>query len=227
MYILHIETSTRTCSIALSRGQELLGAVDIADSMNHTALLTPAIERLMKTAGLRLADLGAISVSAGPGSYTGLRVGSSTAKGIAYALQIPILAVPTLLSLAQAAFHNHPEAEIVMPMMDARRNEVYTCVYDRNLNELIPVSSIILDQIEWGDLLPTGKKVICCGDGSNKLDGLMTGKDIIIDSSIQCQAIYLIAPALELIARHIYSDPMHFAPFYLKPPNITQPGKIS
>lgn len=227
VYILHIETSTKICSIALSSGHELLESRDILESMNHTALLTPAIEQLMKTTGIRLNALAAISVSSGPGSYTGLRVGSSTAKAIAYTLQIPILAVPTLLSLATAVFNKYPDMEVAMPMLDARRNEVYTALYDRKLNELVPMSSMILDQIHWNDMLPTGKSVICCGEGSMKPGMAPARKGLAIDSSIQCKAAYLVEPALRLFAGGQYSNPMHFVPFYLKPPNITQGKEIT
>ncbi|HUR32091.1 MAG TPA: tRNA (adenosine(37)-N6)-threonylcarbamoyltransferase complex dimerization subunit type 1 TsaB, partial [Saprospiraceae bacterium] len=126
MYFLHIETSTKICSVAISQDLELIGSLDLTEGMNHTALLAPSIEELLRLTGIQLSELGAISVSSGPGSFTGLRVGGSTAKAMAYSLQIPILAVPTLLSLAVAASKNYPEADCLMPMLDARRNEVYT-----------------------------------------------------------------------------------------------------
>src|SRR6187431_1856868 len=100
MYILHIETSTAVCSVALSRDRTLVAFLDLEEGMNHTAQLSPIISQLIQSASIKPTDLGAIAVSSGPGSYTGLRVGSSTAKAMAYSLGIPLIAVPTLITLA-------------------------------------------------------------------------------------------------------------------------------
>ena len=223
MYILHIETSTRVCSIALSNESEVIGSLDLLEGMNHTALLTPSIDQLLNSKGLVPSDLSAISVSSGPGSFTGLRVGSSTAKAMAYTLGIPILAIPTLLSLAGAAIKQYPEADWIMPMLDARRNEVYTTVYDRSLQELIPVSSLILEKEVLKSLIPSEIKAILCGDGAIKVDPGSIPPKTRIDQSVHCSAIHLVEPAHRLWALRQYSDPMHFVPFYLKPPNITKP----
>lgn len=223
MYILHIETSTKICSIAISHERELVGWLDLVEGMNHTALLAPAIDQLMKSKGISPSDLSAISISSGPGSFTGLRVGSSTAKAMAYSLQIPILAVPTLLALAGAVAHKYPEAELIMPMLDARRNEVYTSLFNQDLEELIPVSSLILEEGVLKDLIPVGKKAILCGDGAAKVDADSLNENTMIDRSIHCSAIHLVEPAHRLWMLREYRDPMHFVPFYLKPPNITTP----
>ncbi len=222
MFILHIETSTKICSIAMSKGGDLVASIDLTEGMNHTALLAPSIDSLFESISIKPKDLIAISVSSGPGSYTGLRVGSSTAKAMAYTLKIPILAVPTLTALAHAAFECHPQADLAMPMLDARRNEVYTSLLDREFNVIIPASALILEKNVLADLLPKGKVIICCGDGAEKvidpdIEGFMK------DQSIQCRAAHLILPAYDLFTRHEFSDPLHFVPFYLKPPNITQP----
>src|SRR5687768_8833714 len=144
MYILHIETSTSACSVALSRGRNVLDSIHLKEGMNHTALLAPSIEKLLKSNNLKTKDLEAVSISSGPGSYTGLRVGASTAIGMAYSLKIPILEIPTLTSLAKMAFDKYPGIGLVMPMIDARRNEVYTALFDRSLKIRFPVTSIIL-----------------------------------------------------------------------------------
>src|SRR5690349_15060759 len=135
MYILHIETSTKICSVAISEDDRLLEHVDLPEGMNHTALLTPAIAEILKTCQLIPKDLGAVAVSSGPGSYTGLRVGSSTAKAMAYSLKIPIIPVPTLLALASAGMIKHPGSSAAIPMLDARRNEVYMAMYGPGLVE--------------------------------------------------------------------------------------------
>src|SRR5688572_15917081 len=133
MYILHIETSTVVCSVALSNGYNLLENTSIVDGMNHAAQLSPTIEALLQSASIKPSDLDAIAVCSGPGSYTGLRVGSATAKAMAYSLGKPLITIPTLQALAQAVFNHHPEAEFALPMIDARRREVYTAIYNRSL----------------------------------------------------------------------------------------------
>ena len=170
MYILHIETATANCSLALSKGKTLLECHDMTEGMNHTALLAPAIDLVLKKFSLKPGDLSAISVSAGPGSYTGLRVGSSTAKAMAYSLDIPLLAIPTLYSLAKAFFSIHPEARFVIPMLDARRLEVYTALYDVELNELQPPYSAILDSPGFMGNLPSAKTIYAVGDGAGKIE---------------------------------------------------------
>lgn len=222
-YILHIETSTKVSSVAISKGSEIIGFLDLKEGMNHTALLVPAIDQLMKTNLLLYNQLAAISVSSGPGSYTGLRVGSSTAKAMAYSLGIPILSVPTLLALANAAFGKHPDTQLVMPMLDARRNEVYTAIYNPDLQEIVPVSSLILEKKLLSELITTEKKIVICGDGAAKVAKDIAGDRIHIDPSILTSAAHLISPALRMYRDHHYSDAMHFVPFYLKPPNITPP----
>ena len=226
-YILHIETSTKVSSIAISKGSELIGYLDLKEGMNHTALLAPAIEQLLKTNSLKNSQLSAISVSSGPGSYTGLRVGSSSAKAMAYTLRIPILSVPTLLSLANSAFEKYPHALQVMPMLGARRNEVYTAIYNPDLQEILPASSLILEKKILSDLIVPEKQTVICGDGAAKVSKENAGEGTRIDPSIQTRAAHLVGPALKMYRDHQYSDAMHFVPFYLKPPNITEPRNIS
>ena len=209
MYILHIETSTMVCSVALSKGKSVLDAIDLQDGMNHAALLAPTIERLLQSASIRPADLDAIAVCSGPGSYTGLRVGSATAKAMAYSLGKPLIAIPTLQALAQAAFDLHPEAEFALPMIDARRREVYTAIYNRSLEEVLSVSSAIL----------TGDRSLKSGDLANFAPGLR------VDTTIICSARHMVALAVDSFMKGNFEDPLHFVPHYLKPPNITEPKK--
>ncbi len=228
MYILHIETSTAVCSVALSRDRILVAFQDMEEGMNHTARLAPAISELLDSEGVKPKDLGAIAVSSGPGSYTGLRVGSSTAKAMAYSLSIPIIAVPTLLSLASAVFENHPEAIYALPMIDARRKEVYTALYDRTLTPVWPVSFAILEESFFAEKVPGEVIIYSCGDGSLKIgDVVPAGINLKVDPEIMCSGRHLINPALDLWAAGLVEDPLHFVPYYLKPPNITQPRNLS
>ncbi len=227
MYILHIETSTKVCSVALSLDETLLNYIDLDEGMNHAAILAPAIKRLLSITNTRPGDLGAISVSSGPGSYTGLRVGCSTAKAMAYSLKIPLISIPTLMALASAAFVSHPEAGLALPMLDARRNEVYTSLFDREMNQSFPTSSIVLDLPTLQALIPFDKIVVSCGDGAMKLKGMnLELSNLKIDSELQSSARHLVGSAFNRLSLNQLSDPMHFVPDYLKPPNITHSKKL-
>ncbi|HQW25866.1 MAG TPA: tRNA (adenosine(37)-N6)-threonylcarbamoyltransferase complex dimerization subunit type 1 TsaB [Saprospiraceae bacterium] len=226
MYILHIETSTMVCSVALSKGKSVLDAIDLQDGMNHAALLAPTIERLLQSNSVKPSDLDAIAVCSGPGSYTGLRVGSATAKAMAYSLGKPLIAIPTLQALAQAAFDLHPEAEYALPMIDARRREVYTAIYSRSLEEVIPVSSVILTEEFFTHGIPVSGKIVSCGDGSLKIGDLASlAPGLRIDTTIICSARHMVALAADAYMKGHFEDPLHFVPHYLKPPNITEPKK--
>lgn len=222
MYILHIETSTSVCSIALSFEKAVIDFLDLEEGMNHTALLTPAIDQLLNNNGIKPADLRGIAVCSGPGSFTGLRVGNSTAKAMAYTLGIPVIAVPTLLPLAHAARLRYPEANLLMPMIDARRQEVYTILYDRNLDVKEPVFSLVLEEAALNSLLPENSQVVCCGNGAFKVNDVPHRRLIRVDTSLVCSAVHMVAPAHELLESEGGSDPLLYVPFYLKPPNITQ-----
>jgi len=241
MYIFHIETSTKICSVALSDDERLIACLDRSEGMNHTAVLAPMIRDILQSAAIKPSDLGAIAVSSGPGSYTGLRVGSSTAKAMSYSLNIPLISIPTLAALAWAGFQKHPEANYVLPMLDARRNEVYLTLYDKEMVELFPTSSLILEKgtlgfipemnqsglenISQGISSKSFSMTVCCGDGAFKLNTLqLTEPGMIVDEEIQASAKHLVSLAYGLLSGNHLSDPMHFVPYYLKPPNITQPG---
>lgn len=225
MLILHIETSTSVCSIALSSEDQLLAWKASEPGMNHTAILAPMISDLLAHQRVTPLDLKAISVNSGPGSYTGLRVGSSTAKGMAYSLGLPILGVPGLYAMAYQAKKLHPDADAFMPMIDARRMEVYTALYDGQLNEIVPPSSLILENEILATLTKRKNRVIAPGDGAEKLTFQMA-PSLVADCSIKADARYLVSPAWELFLQQQFESALHFVPFYLKPPNITQPRKI-
>jgi tRNA threonylcarbamoyladenosine biosynthesis protein TsaB len=224
MYILHIETATAICSVALSNGPELVAYRDLVEEMNHTATLTPAIDELLKAVSIQPGNIGAISISSGPGSYTGLRVGSSTAKAMAFSLEIPIIAVPTLTALASAAFLAIQDVDLVLPMIDARRKEVYTGLYDRAGQEIWPVSSVILDEKFFSEVLAGKGQVVCCGDGSLKIGEMAPlDKNLQVEKEILCSARHLVAPAWDLFQQGNIREALHFVPYYMKPPNITVP----
>lgn len=227
MYILHIETSTSICSIALSKADEIVASRDMDEGMNHTALLSPAIEQMLAGENITPEALSAIAVSSGPGSYTGLRVGGATSKAMAYALGKPLIAIPTLQALASAAFDRHPEAQFALPMIDARRDEVYAALFDRTLDMIWPVSSVILESTFFANDLPKEGSIIACGDGALKINELADlAENLTVDTKILCSARHLHGLSRSLYARGEYQDPLHFVPFYLKPPNITKSKKV-
>lgn len=227
MYILHIETSTKVCSVALSDDQRLLDVAEMTEGMNHSAQLAPMIEQLLERVGLKARQLGAVSVSSGPGSYTGLRVGGSTAKAMSYSLGIPLIPVPTLQALAVAAFSVVEEADFALPMIDARRKEVYTTLVDRSLSEVWPVSSAILEPSFVDGVIPGNGTIVACGDGAVKLMTLgLERPHIRIMTDLQCSARHLVGPAWAALEKKTVADPLHFVPEYLKPPNITTPKNM-
>jgi tRNA threonylcarbamoyladenosine biosynthesis protein TsaB len=144
---------------------------------------------------------------------------------MAYTLKIPLIGVPTLVSLADAIFRSHVDATLAMPMLDARRQEVYLAAFDREFEEFLPASSFIVQPDHLEALgLPEGK-IVAGGDGAGKLELLEDKRGIVIDHQLLCSARHLVAPACAFLQAGKISDPMHFVPFYLKPPNITQPRK--
>ncbi len=149
--ILNIDTSTTVCSVSLSDKTDILGVKEDFEGMNHSKLLTPFIESLLEEKKLSPKDLSAIAVSKGPGSYTGLRIGVSVAKGIAYALSIPLISVQTLKIMASGFLQENPEYNsrentLLCPMLDARRMEVYSALFDTRMNEIRGVEAEILGE---------------------------------------------------------------------------------
>jgi tRNA threonylcarbamoyladenosine biosynthesis protein TsaB len=228
MYILHIETSTKVCSVAISRDDQVISWDDKGEAMNHTAMLAPMIAGILEKNNLTVHDLGAVSISSGPGSYTGLRVGSSTAKSMAYSLGIPLIAVPTLEALSSAALQVHDSVSHVIPMIDARRDEVYAAIYDRDLQIRWPDHAVRVTVEFMEEFIAPLRKVVCCGDGSFKVKPMMAGfPNLIVAEEIMCSARNLVKPSWIRICNKETENALHFIPRYLKPPNITQPRKTA
>ena len=169
--ILNIDTSTDVCSVALTFDGMVLKHIEDFQGRNHASLLSGFIKECLdhlKDKGIRLE---AISVSIGPGSYTGLRIGLSEAKGLAYALGIPLIGVSTLKLLTTSVIFSGLDIDdttIFIPMIDARRMEVYTAAYDLGLNELMCPQPLILDEESYSGLIATGRDIVWVGNGSDK-----------------------------------------------------------
>lgn len=211
-YLLHIETSTKVCSVAISLDGELIVLKESNDlEYSHGENLTLFIAAILEEADLNLKNLAAISVASGPGSYTGLRIGVSTAKGLCYALGIPLIAIDALYSLAQLAQNNFPDYNLC-PLIDARRMEVFNAIYTPSLKILKEISADIIDENSYQDFEP----FVYFGDGSIKLEESWKGRNCKIDVSIHASAKGQIPAATIKFNRQEFEDVAYFEPFYLK-----------
>lgn len=216
--ILSIDTSTENCSVALSKGEELLSLREECGPSIHATYLTTFIQDCLVDSSCSIQDLDAVAVSIGPGSYTGLRIGLSTAKGICYASQKPLIAVSTLESLAFAARLAHPGANAYVSMMDARRNDAYVKVFDANLEVLSPDSMITIDQ-DFIESLPLGV-VVFSGNAASKAK-LLKKNNSSVFLNLKCSAQNLIFRAYLLYLQSKFINQAYIEPFYLLEPNIT------
>ncbi|MCK9305277.1 MAG: tRNA (adenosine(37)-N6)-threonylcarbamoyltransferase complex dimerization subunit type 1 TsaB [Bacteroidales bacterium] len=216
--LLYIETSTGVCSVALSRGEMLIASDSVNEEKAHARVIAPMTESILLKCGLSLSDTDAVVVSGGPGSYTGLRVGVSFAKGICYGAGKPLISVSSLELLsrlvAEKPGYDPESAEFIIPMIDARRMEVYSVVCDREGKMLSDVEAVVLNNKSYSEQLATGK-VVFAGDGSNKFRDIVDSPNaVFID--IVADASGMIKPALEKFRRKAFVDVAYFEPFYLK-----------
>lgn len=236
--ILLIETATEVCGAAIAIDGVVAALEEVPESTNHAALLTLQIQSCLRQLNLQPADLDAVAVSAGPGSYTALRVGVATAKGLCYALQKPLIGVNTLLALARASLESvraasapaSPEHYLLMPMLDARRNEIWTGIYDVQLRELSAPAPLIMEHNLFVNHLtqvedPGNKNVlILSGNGCFKAENVAPDKKTVFSDVKKCSAAHLAYFAEKYIQSFDFQDLLHFEPVYMKPPNITMPN---
>lgn len=220
--ILHIETSTKVCSVALSRQQEVLFSKQEFTGPSHAILLGQFIKEAVDFSKKNALPLDAVAVSAGPGSYTGLRIGVSAAKGLCYGLGIPLIALPTLQVLAQAAVNQSIDARYFCPMIDARRMEVYAAVYTKDLEELHPVVAEVVTDNSFISFRSTGKTVFF-GNGSNKCKEVLSGENAIFVEDVYPLASNMAALAESAYKKQEFQDVAYFEPFYLKEFQATTP----
>jgi len=231
--ILHIETATDICSVALSEGDQQLSLVESGQERSHAVLLNQFVRQAVSEAGHTLKQLDGVAVSKGPGSYTGLRIGVSTAKGLAYALEIPLLATGTLENMAHGAL-THPEVIrmadstgeqlLLCPMLDARRMEVYSGFYTLNNAVFRAVSADIIDEDTYRKILAT-HQVCFFGNGSGKCKEVLTHPNAHFIDGIDPSASSMIEPVLKKYAKEQFEDVAYFEPFYLKDFIATTPKK--
>jgi tRNA threonylcarbamoyladenosine biosynthesis protein TsaB len=211
-YILNIETATKNCSVALAKNGETILLKEIAEQgYSHAEKLHVFIEEVVKESGLAINQLDAIAVSKGPGSYTGLRIGVSTAKGLCYALGIPLIGVDTLAVLAQAVSCDNG---LIMPMIDARRMEVYSAVFDKNHQKVKAVQAEILTEYSYAEVAET---IHIVGDCQEKCRTVLTKNNFVfLPEIVFPSAKGMSALSYAKFQQNDFEDVAYFEPFYLK-----------
>ncbi len=214
--LLAIETSTKVCSVALQQDGKVLGLAELYLEKSHGEQLQILVSHICKQSGFSLQDLDGVAVSKGPGSYTGLRIGVSTAKGLCYALDKPLLAINTLEALALQAAPWAKSDTLLCPMLDARRMEVYCAVFDSQMQEVLPTEAKILDEKAFEELLER-QEVLFIGDAVGKTKALLAhqAKARFVEN------IYPSAKQIALLAEvryqaQAFEDTAYFEPYYLK-----------
>lgn len=212
-YILSLETATTNCSVSLSKnGQTIALKEDSRNGYSHAEKLHVFINDVLNTANVKRSEIDAVAVSKGPGSYTGLRIGVSAAKGLAFALDIPLIAIPTLSVLAhQVAI----ESDVIVAMLDARRMEVYSAIFDDNCNALRETQAQILEAHSFKDYLNKGK-VCFIGNGVEKTKTLIHNTNAIFINGKLPSANEMSLLAYNKYKKSDTEDVAYFEPYYLK-----------
>jgi len=218
--ILQIETATASCSVALANGGEVLAVKQLSGRGVHAEMITLFIEEVIALAGIKYDDLDAIAVTSGPGSYTGLRIGISTAKGLCFALEKPLIAIETLEAMASGAVQHDrtfgDKEMLLCPMIDARRMEVYTAVFKADGTKVRPTSADIINKLSFEDLL-RDNNILFFGDGAEKCQAVLglSANAHFLTGFIN-SAADLTQTALEKFEKRVFEDVAYFEPYYLK-----------
>lgn len=224
--ILNIDTTTTVCSAALTAEGMILCHAEDYEGRNHASLLSGFIKKCLDFAHERELKLDAVAVSMGPGSYTGLRIGLSEAKGLAYALDIPLIGINTLELLTTRVMFSSDEISedsIFVPMIDARRMEVFTAAYDFGLNELIKPEPMILNENSFSEILSSGRPVLIFGDGSGKASEVIKAHNATFIPDVVPLAVDMIALSERDFALRKFIDTAYSTPLYLKEFQATKP----
>lgn len=226
MTILNIETSGKICSVALTRDGALEMQLDDREGMQHANRLAPFVERCMEELKRKEEKLDAVAVSLGPGSYTGLRIGLSLAKGLAFSLGIPLIGVDTLKIIAVKAMFRSMDwtgEEVLVPMVDARRMEVFTAPFDFALNPLAEPGPMILDENSFSELLSAGRHLYFIGDGAEKAKKVIDHPNAHWIEGLLPQAKDMLALSEKALREEDFLDIAYSTPNYLKAYQTTTP----
>ncbi len=224
--ILNIDTTTSVCSAALTAEGTILTHAEDYEGRNHAAMLSGFVKHCLDFAADKELKLDAVAVSLGPGSYTGLRIGLSEAKGLAYALNIPLIGINTLELMATRVMFSTDDIDfdsILVPMIDARRMEVFTAAYDFGLSSLLEPAPLILDENSYAELLSTGRPVLFFGDGSDKAREVIKAENAVFVPDVVPLAVDMVALSERNYARRQFIDLAYSTPLYLKEFQTTTP----
>ena len=224
--ILSIETSTDVCSVALTSEGQVLDHSENYEGQTHATLLSQYVQQALQYARTRELPIDAIAVSIGPGSYTGLRIGLSEAKGLAFGLSVPLIGVNTLQLLAVSAMFNHfidEERLLYVPMIDARRMEVYTAAYTPALEALVEPQAMILDENSFKNLLDEGYTLVAIGNGSDKAREVLKHEHMCFIAGVKPFALEMMALAEKAFREQQFIDVAYSTPLYLKEFQATKP----
>ena len=215
-YILHIDTAVEKASVSIGLNGNCIAIIENENQKDHASFLQPGIKKLLEKEAINIKHLQAVSVAAGPGSYTGLRVGFAAAKGLSYTLNIPFITVSSLLLMAKAAVEVS-ENNLDMffcPMIDARRMEVFTAVYNSKLKEILPAGTLIVNKDSFADVLPT-KKVLFFGNAVAKFKAVCTHPNALFSGGYNTNTA-MVTLSFAKFQSHLFTDLAYSEPLYGK-----------
>lgn len=210
--ILNIDTAVESASLCLSRDGEKIGFDSNERQKDQASWMHAAIQRIMMDAGLELKELDAVAVTIGPGSYTGLRIGLAAAKGLCFALNIPLITIPTLEMMAFATIHE--DTDLFGPLIDARRMEVFAGIYDRDLQPVQEPAAMVIDENSFQHLIAT-RRILFSGNGSKKLQKVLCHRNVSY-SDIRATAEHMKALSDKAFRENKFADLAYTEPLYLK-----------
>lgn len=222
--ILNLETATERCSVCLSENEKILSLKEAPEDYSHSKVLTLLIRKSCEEIGISLKDIDAVAISRGPGSYTALRVGTSVAKGICYGLNKKLIAVDTLQSIAYATAQKEKKDALYVPMIDARRSDVYSAIFDSNNNPVTQTEFKVIGESSYHDYFASENLLIFSGNGAEKCKSLLTSP-LAQFSSVICSAANMPQLSHKSFTAQVFENLAYFTPNYHKAPNITIPKR--
>ncbi len=232
-FILNIETATPVCSVALAEDDRIIALLESSEEKSHAEKLVVFIEEMLSEQHLSVRELNAIAIGKGPGSYTGLRIGVATAKGLSYGAKIPLLAVSTLETMVQSALQKIKKEDpavmldenaILCPMIDARRMEVYMALFDHKGNRKQKDTAVVIDAHTFSMISPD-QNLVYFGSGAAKCRELISRKNSHFIDGIFPSAGAMVSRSLQLYRDNIHENMAYFEPYYLKDFIATTPRK--
>ncbi len=222
--ILGMESATRICSVALAQSDKVVVLRESTKANAHAENISVFIQEVINESGLSFSDIDAVAVSMGPGSYTGLRIGVSSAKGICYASEKPLIAVNTLQAMAFGVSRLKNEDALYCPMIDARRMEAYVAIFDKDNNQIMETKAEIIVKDSFSEFLKKNKMYFF-GDGASKCRELLGyNPNAVFLDDFQPSAKYITSIAMQKYAKKQFEDVAYFEPFYLKDFLAGKPG---